>query len=493
MMKPRTILAAGGVCLAVALGAVGWLSAELLRLERAEAAARRQAAVESGTRLALWRMDAAMAPILASEGAGPAALVRCRFVVSPTGSIDGCELPVDGAALWRAFGAPDSPPGELVASFDERKLPARTWRKGKPTKADYDYEKREDNVVNASVTQQAQALRAPVDMRAYRVGGQIFLLGRAGTLLRGVWFDEDALVGFLLDEVRDLLPAARLSTAGDLPKLASIPLALDAGEPAEVPASGVPVRLVLGVAWGGLVAAAAALAILLIGTLALSERRSTFVSAVTHELRTPLTTLRSYAEMLAEGMVPAGRETAYAQNLHREAVRLGHLVENVLSYSRLERRPDGDGVGEIAVPELVERARERLADLASHARMQLDVGELPDVTVHADPDAVEQILYNLVDNAGKYAADAVERRIELSAAYAPLRLVVRDFGKGVPAAERRQLFQPFSKSAQRAALSAPGVGLGLALSRRLARSFGGDLVAEPCANGAAFAIVFPRA
>src|SRR6185503_18066522 len=80
MMKPRTILAAGGVCLAVALGAVGWLSAELLRLERAEAAARRQAAVESGTRLALWRMDAAMAPILASEGAGPAALVRCRFV-----------------------------------------------------------------------------------------------------------------------------------------------------------------------------------------------------------------------------------------------------------------------------------------------------------------------------------------------------------------------------------------------------------------------------
>jgi signal transduction histidine kinase len=483
------------MCLAVALGGVGWLSAELLRLERAEAQARRQAAVESGTRLALWRMDTAMATVLAAEsagGGGPSALVRCRFVVAPSGAIDGCRLPLTGAALWRAIGPLPSDPGQLFASTEDK--PSRGWRKGKATKEDYDYEKREDNVMNASLQPQVvQAPRAPVEMRAYLIEGQLLLLGRAGSLLRGVWFDEAETVAFLLDEVRDLLPGAKLTHAGgkNASRLASIPLALEAGEPAEIPAGGVPVRLVLGVAWGGLVAAGAALAILLVGTLALSERRSTFVSAVTHELRTPLTTLRSYAEMLAEDMVPPGKEKAYAQTLHREAVRLGHLVENVLQYSRLERRPDGDGVRTMPVAELVSRAEERLSDLAAQAGMTLDVGELPEVDVQAAPDAVEQILYNLVDNAGKYAANASDRRIEITAAFAPLRIVVRDFGKGIPAAERRQLFQPFSKSAQRAALSAPGVGLGLALSRRLARSFGADLVVEPSESGAAFAIVLP--
>ena len=74
----------------------------------------------------------------------------------------------------------------------------------------------------------------------------------------------------------------------------------------------------------------------------LSERRGAFVSAVTHELRTPLTTLRMYTEMLADGMVPdEPRRRSYLQTLRAEADRLGHLVENVLAYSRLERNRRG--------------------------------------------------------------------------------------------------------------------------------------------------------
>jgi signal transduction histidine kinase len=481
-VKPGRILVAGGACLLVALAGVAWLSVVVLRLERDEAAARTRAAVESGTRLALWRMDAAMSPLLASEGMGrgiPEGLARCRFVVGPSGALDGCDgLRLNGAVLWEIVGGP-----ELLASAG----PPRT--KAKPTKVDYDYQKRVENVV--LVQQNDSVPRAPVEMRAYRVAGELLLLGRAGSLLRGVWLDEDATAAYLLEEIRDLFPRARLVSGEDATaaRLASVPLALDPGEPAEVEAGGgVPVRLVLGVAWGGLVAAAGALAILLVGTLALSERRSTFVSAVTHELRTPLTTLRSYAEMLAEGMVPPGKETAYARTLHREAVRLGHLVENVLSFSRLERRPsEGERLRDVTLTALVERARERLTELAAQAGMTLVIGDLGDRVVRTDPDAIEQILYNLVDNAGKYAAAATDRRIEISAGHGGL--VVRDHGQGIPAAERRDLFRPFSKSAQRAALSAPGVGLGLALSRRLAREAGGDLHVAPCVGpGAAFAL-----
>src|SRR5262249_58539255 len=87
-------------------------------------------------------------------------------------------------------------------------------------------------------------------------------------------------------------------------RLASIPARLVSDpEPDPIVAPWTPVRLSLWIAWACLIVAALAVALLLGGALSLSERRGTFVSAVTHELRTPLTTFRLYIEMLSEGMV----------------------------------------------------------------------------------------------------------------------------------------------------------------------------------------------
>jgi signal transduction histidine kinase len=99
-----------------------------------------------------------------------------------------------------------------------------------------------------------------------------------------------------------------------------------------------------------------------------------------------------------------------------------------------------------------------------------------------------------VDNAAKYAAGAADRRIHLEAAPAGrwLAVTVRDHGPGLDRRVVRRLFRPFSKSANDAAQSAPGVGLGLALSRRLARSLGGNLrLAENGPSGAAFTLTIP--
>jgi signal transduction histidine kinase len=116
--------------------------------------------------------------------------------------------------------------------------------------------------------------------------------------------------------------------------------------------------------------------------------------------------------------------------------------------------------------------------------------------VRVDLSVVDQILSNLVDNAVKYAGDAPDRRIHLDVAPSGrwLSLAVRDHGPGLPPRAIRRLFRPFSKSAHDAAQSAPGVGLGLALSRRLARSLGGDLRLQ--ANGplgACFVLTLPLA
>jgi len=114
--------------------------------------------------------------------------------------------------------------------------------------------------------------------------------------------------------------------------------------------------------------------------------------------------------------------------------------------------------------------------------------------VRANVSAVEQILFNLVDNACKYARQAADRRIHLSLRRTGrvVELVVRDHGPGLTGRDQRRLFQPFCKSAGEAARTAPGIGLGLALSRRLARDMGGQLRLDPhVSGGASFVFVLP--
>jgi signal transduction histidine kinase len=232
--------------------------------------------------------------------------------------------------------------------------------------------------------------------------------------------------------------------------------------------------------------------------LALSERRGTFVSAVTHELRTPLTTFRLYTEMLDEGMVQgADSERTYHRTLRAEADRLGHLVENVLAFARLERGRATNAHEVVTPAELLERLVPRLANHAQQAGMELVVGPVDVQTpLRLDLSVVDQILSNLVDNAVKYAGTASDRRIHLDVAPAGryLMITVSDHGPGVPPSMIRRLFRPFSKSAHDAAQSAPGVGLGLALSRRLARALGGDLRLQANgSHGACFALTIPVA
>jgi signal transduction histidine kinase len=198
-----------------------------------------------------------------------------------------------------------------------------------------------------------------------------------------------------------------------------------------------------------------------------------------------------YAEMLSEGMVPddASRHR-YLDTLRVEADRLTHLVENVLAYSRLERSKPSRRVGPLSADALLRAAAGRLTDRTAQAGFELSIEASDDVRrsmVLADPAAVEQILFNLVDNACKYAASATERTLHLKADARDGRflLSVRDHGPGIEPARRRMLFQAFHKSAEDAAVSAPGVGLGLALCRRLAREMGGDLRYEPQPGGGA--------
>ena len=120
--------------------------------------------------------------------------------------------------------------------------------------------------------------------------------------------------------------------------------------------------------------------------------------------------------------------------------------------------------------------------------------EINTAIVRANPSVVEQILFNLVDNACKYAAGGEDKRIRIGVTPCPggVQIRVCDAGPGLSRTAARKLFRPFSKSALEAANSAPGIGLGLALSKRLARDMGGRLTNELNSDrGATFVLFLP--
>lgn len=317
--------------------------------------------------------------------------------------------------------------------------------------------------------------------------------------LQVCWLDWDALRVELTKEARTLIPEATLrpvDTRDPDEKLAglhlmrALPLSLVVVPPSVEETFFSPTIIM---AWCGFFMAALVVALLLFSVISLSERRAAFVTSVTHELRTPLTTFRMYAEMLSEGMVPdESSKKRYLDTLRVEADRLGHLVENVLSYARLERGRGGKALETVAIIPLLERTTARLAERANQAGKTISLEIEPSLAndlARTDPGAVEQIVMNLIDNACKYAAPASDPRIivRLSASKGVkgITISVRDFGPGIRKGLFSGLFQPFSKTAQEAAISAPGVGLGLALCSRLARQLNGRLVHRNAEGGGA--------
>jgi signal transduction histidine kinase len=224
----------------------------------------------------------------------------------------------------------------------------------------------------------------------------------------------------------------------------------------------------------------------------LAETRSQFVASVSHELKTPLTAIRMFAETLQMGRSLESKvRNEYLETISNECDRLSRLVDNVLLFSRIEQGKNVYHFRKIDLGETVRRAAQTLAyQLSQHGfGLRTEVAEtLP--ALHADPDAIEQAVLNLLTNAMKYSG--ANRRIDLSLGQRDSEAFVRvtDYGMGIAAAELGKIFEKYYRAP--GSQSIPGTGLGLTLVAQIAKAHGGrvDVESTP-GKGSTFTMWLP--
>lgn len=207
------------------------------------------------------------------------------------------------------------------------------------------------------------------------------------------------------------------------------------------------------------------------------QKRSEFVANVSHELKTPMTTIAGFADGILDGTIPKDQEDKYLVTIADETRRLSRLVRSMLDMSRVEST--GEDLTRRREFDISDRIVSTMLSFEARANdKQLDVDlQLPEdpMLVLGDPDAITRVLYNLMDNAVKFAAPGSTLCVSLWKSEGKAYVSVRDHGETIPADDLPFIFDRFHKSDRSRSLDRDGVGLGLYLVKSILDAHGEDI------------------
>ena len=226
----------------------------------------------------------------------------------------------------------------------------------------------------------------------------------------------------------------------------------------------------------------------------LARQQSDFVSAVSHEFRTPLTSMRHLTDLLvSRSAISEQRKAQYYDLLAHETERLHRMVESLLGFGRIEVgayawRLEPSDAAELARGIVEEfrrepQARDRLLTV------EIEEGLPP---IQADREALSRALWNLLENAAKYSPTGSPIRVFARHQAGSVLLAVEDEGAGIAQTERKRIFQKFVRGADAKKAGIRGVGIGLALVKRIVEAHGGSVRLESeLDRGSTFTLVLP--
>lgn len=190
--------------------------------------------------------------------------------------------------------------------------------------------------------------------------------------------------------------------------------------------------------------------------------RREFTANVSHELKTPLTSISGYAEIIANGLARPEDVQRFAANIYDEVQRLITLINDIIKLSRLDEAEDLPQRQQIDLAELVATVCGRLEPEASRQEIALDL-QLTPCSIFGVVQIIEEMVYNLVDNAIKYNRHQGRVTVQLADQGAETVLTVSDTGIGIPETEQERVFERFYRLDKSHSDAVPGTGLGLSI------------------------------
>lgn len=226
----------------------------------------------------------------------------------------------------------------------------------------------------------------------------------------------------------------------------------------------------------------------------IEELRTSLLASVSHELQTPIAIIKAYASTLARADVKWDRETIKAKlkTIEEESDRLSTIVTKLLFTSRLEAGIVKLNRMTLDLSKEARRIAKRLAGTTDIHTISVDFPEkFP--PVYADPEKIEEVFINLIENAIKFSPDGGTIMILGNTSWTDVMVSVADSGIGIQAEDGEKLFERFYRADEGSFTSAPGTGLGLYICRSLIEAHGGKISVEgTIGQGACFTFTLPK-
>ncbi len=253
--------------------------------------------------------------------------------------------------------------------------------------------------------------------------------------------------------------------------------------------------LAAGVSAVAIIAAlAAAMAVYLTRQIKLTRLKNNFLATVSHELKTPLASMRVLVDTLREGRCTDPNQAGeYFELIAKENERLSRLIDNFLTFSRMERNKRAFRFEPVDVADAVHLAAAAMGDRFSSGGAELNVNLQADLPkVSADRDALVTVLLNLLDNAWKYSGDNPSVAVRACADAGGVCIDVIDNGPGMSRREIRRIFDKFYQADQTLSRRTGGCGLGLSIVKFILDAHGGTIgVKSQPGKGSTFTVRLP--
>lgn len=225
----------------------------------------------------------------------------------------------------------------------------------------------------------------------------------------------------------------------------------------------------------------------------LKNERNEFLASISHELRTPLTYLKGYADIISRGGISDNERNEYIEIIREETEQLAVLVKNLFELAKMDQNRFTINKEDVIFGNLIHTITERIRPALEEKNITFSVRCPSHITAHIDPERIQQVLLNILDNAKKNTSQGKRISLEVSQNKREIITMISDEGEGIPEGDLPYIFERLYRVEKSRSRLSGGIGLGLAIAKEIVEFHSGTIeVRSKLGKGTSFIITLQR-